>query len=315
MTEPKAHPWAQSAAVLGGIGMTAQSRVNGELASTLGNGWQAATISFSTGLICVLGLLATWPRLRQGMKTAVNALRNRQLHWWQTTGGVVGALFVAVQSSAVPRIGVALFTVTIIGAQTGASLTVDRLGIGPQGIIKPTKMRLVAASLALVAVLVALSDRFEVPGFAWWAIGFAFVVGVAVTFQHAINGLVSRASGNPLVASVFNFTWGTLLLFAGLLLGLASGWWSWQALPTSPWWIYSGGLLGLAFITISAAVLPILGSLRYVLGAVAGQLLGALLLDWLVPTRGSAVTSQLLFGVALTALAVGLANLRPAVRR
>ena len=308
------HPWAQAAAVLGGVGMTAQSRANGELAHLLGNGWQAAVISFGSGLLLLLAITVFSPTVRRGVSQVRAAVRGGRLRWWQTAGGMVGALFVAVQSTAVPLVGVALFTVTIIGAQTGASLAVDRLGVGPQGVIQPTRRRVVAATLAVVAVLFAMSDRIAAPGFALWAIALAFLVGIAISFQHAINGLVSRAAGNALTAALANFVWGTTLLLAGFGIGLLLGWWQWAPLPSGPWWVYLGGSLGVGFITISAAVLHKLGSLRFVLGSVSGQLLGALLFDWLAPTSGSAISTQLLLGIAITAGAVVLANVRPAKR-
>jgi transporter family-2 protein len=57
-----------------------------------------------------------------------------------------------------------------------------------------------------------------------------------------------------------------------------------------------------------------LGILLFSLVVIAGQLLGALVLDLVAPTPGSEVTAGVLIGVGLTAAAVGLAAL-PGRRR
>lgn len=305
------HPIAQAASVAAGFAVTVQSRVNGELSVRLDSGLQAAVVSFSTGLIAV-GLLALFlPQLRQGVSRAVSAVRVGRLRPWQVMGGLVGGVFVAVQSATVPLLGVALFTITIIGAQTGGSVAVDRSGVGPQGVIRPTRNRLLAAVLAVVAVAVSMSGRVDTKDFAWWAVLAAFGVGVAVSFQHSVNGLITREAGYPLAAGFFNFLWGTTLLVGWALIAAALGDFAWQPLPTDAWWLYIGGLLGLGFITVSAAIIHKLGGLRFALGSVAGQLVGAVVLDLVAPTAGSHLSFQLLGGLVITAGAVVLANLRP----
>lgn len=305
------HPIAQAASVAAGFAVTVQSRVNGELSVRLDSGLQAAVVSFGTGLIAVALMALLLQRLRTGVMLAVGAVRSGRLRPWQVMGGLVGGVFVVVQSATVPLIGVALFTITIIGAQTGGSVAVDRSGVGPQGVIHPTRNRLLAASLAVIAVAVSMSGRIDASDFAWWAVLAAFAVGVAVSFQHSVNGLITREAGYPLAAGFFNFFWGTSLLAVWALLASVLGTFVWHPLPLDAWWLYTGGLLGLGFITVSAAIIHKLGGLRFALGSVAGQLVGALVLDVVAPTAGSEFSPQLLGGVAITAVAVLLANVRP----
>jgi transporter family-2 protein len=82
------------------------------------------------------------------------------------------------------------------------------------------------------------------------------------------------------------------------------------ALPSGPWWIYVGGVLGVAFIATSAWVLPIIGVLVFALVAIAGQLIGSLVLDLVFPVPGSNVTWNLVAGVLLALVAVLLATRR-----
>jgi transporter family-2 protein len=70
------------------------------------------------------------------------------------------------------------------------------------------------------------------------------------------------------------------------------------------------GVFGLGYIATIAWVVRFVGVLVSSLLTLTGLLVGSILVDLLAPTRGSAVTWQLLVAVVLTAAAVALASLR-----
>ena len=72
-----------------------------------------------------------------------------------------------------------------------------------------------------------------------------------------------------------------------------------------PWWMYLGGVVGLAFIAIASWVVPIVGVLYFALTSIAGQLSGALLLDVFAPTAGTDLAWNLVVGVLVAFGAVG----------
>lgn len=299
-------------AVLGGAGVAAQSRINGELGDRLHDGIAAATISFGTGLVLLLVLTALLPRIRRGLGATRAALRGGTLRPWQCLGGACGAYLVTTQGVTVVTLGVAIFTVALVAGQSAASLLVDRLGVGPAGPQPLTLARVLGSVVGIVAVLVAVSGYLSDVG-ALELAALPALAGVGVAWQQAVNGRVRGAAGSPLAATVVNFTVGTaaLLLVLGvdlLVRGAPSG-----QLPTDPL-LYVGGPIGVVFIAIAAAVVRHTGVLLLGLGMVAGQLLGALALDLFVPgaTRPDAATWA---GVALTFAAVLLASVpsrRPA---
>lgn len=290
---------------------TAQSRVNGELSTVLGNGIQTAFVSFSTGLICLTTYALFSRKVRAGVINVFRSVAAGGLRWWQIIGGTVGATFVAIQSLTVPQIGVAIFTISIVGGQTASSLLVDRFGLGPQGHIRLTANRLIASLLAVIAVAVAVSNRIDAGDIPLIAVIAAFGIGAGVSFQHAFNGHVSGVAGSPISAALLNFIFGTSLLGLGLLATIVTGHSSWQPLPSGPVWLYLGGVFGLLFIVTASHVIRKLGSLRFAMGSVSGQLIGSLLFDIFIPTQGAVISMQLIGGVMLTALAVVIANLRP----
>ena len=81
-------------------------------------------------------------------------------------GGLGGAMYVASQSITVATLGVALFTVCIVAGQTGNSLLVDRLGLGPRR--RRTRSRPRASGRRRspsLAVGIGVSDRWNLGDF------------------------------------------------------------------------------------------------------------------------------------------------------
>ena len=123
------------AALAAGLGALSslQGHWNAQMADLLHDPREAALLSLGTGLVILSVLVAVRADLRSGLARGVSAYRSGELVWWQLLGGLGGAAFIAGQSIVVPRVGVALFTVAVVGAQTANSLFVDRAGLGPSG--------------------------------------------------------------------------------------------------------------------------------------------------------------------------------------
>lgn len=289
-------------------GLTAlQARINGQLAVELGNGLEAAVWSFGSGLVILAVLVAAVPRIRAGVARVPRAIRAGELKWWQALGGILGGIFVGVQTATVPLLGVAVFTVAVVAGQSSSSLLVDRIGLGPAGTQPITGRRIASALLAVTAVTIAVWSRFGAPDFSILAVVVAFTAGVLIAVQQAINGRTSRAAQNPMSATFLNFLLGTAAL--GMAFGAA---WAVTGegptpLPSGTWWIYLGGVIGVVFIAIAAWAVPIVGVLLFALLTIAGQLSGALLLDVVAPTSGTQLSWTLVAGVVLAFIAVLIA--------
>ena len=85
-------------AVLIGVVVAAQSRINGQLSVDLNNGLAAALISFATGWLILFILLALFKKERVGLFLIFKAIREKRLTLWEAAGGLLGGCFVAVQS-------------------------------------------------------------------------------------------------------------------------------------------------------------------------------------------------------------------------
>ncbi|MGQ0775160.1 MAG: DMT family transporter [Pseudonocardiales bacterium] len=308
-----------------GVGMAVQARINGELGRRIDDGLVAALLSFLGGLVLLIPVAATLPQMRVELRRVrIALLRNNprvgerlgspELRPYQLLGGVFGAFLVTCQGLTVAAIGVAVFTVAVVAGHAASSLLVDRAGVGPGGPRALTLPRAVGAALALAAVVLAMSDRMGMSDQldalqALWLVVLPALAGAGTAWQQAVNGrvgAVARAEGHPLAgmlpAALVNFVVGTLALTGVAVVELAIRGLP-DPLPAQPW-LYLGGPMGVLFVCAAAAIVPITGVLLLGLGTVAGQLVGALLLDLFVPTGGSHVTATTLLGTAITLLAV-----------
>ncbi|GAA2797241.1 DMT family transporter [Crossiella cryophila] len=307
---PQVSPRAKLLGLLGaaGIGVliVLQSRLNGELGRRMQDGIGAALISFGSGLLLVVALVLVLVGSRRATRRVGAALRTGELRWWQTLGGLCGALLVFSQGVAVAALGVAVFTVAVVAGQALSSLAVDRAGLGPAGPQPLTATRIAGALLAVAAVLVAVSERLGNPGTLALAV-LPLLAGIGMAWQQAQNGQVKEVAGAALPAALVNFLAGTAaLLVLGVIHFAAEG--LPAELPGDPL-LYLGGVVGVAFIAGAAALVRVTGVLLLGLGSVAGQLLGALALDLLFPAADTHLSWVAVTGTLLTLLAVGVAAL------
>ncbi|MBE1875293.1 DMT family transporter [Myceligenerans pegani] len=300
-------------AVLAGAGLATQSRINGTLADHVGSGYLAAVISFGSGLVLLSAALLVSRRGRAGMGRISRALRRPAdgpgtgsrpvLRPWQCLGGAAGGFFVASQGLAVGTLGVALFIVAFVTGQSVGSLVVDRLGIGPGGVRFVTLPRAVGPLLTVVAVAIAMSGGVGAPAALALAV-LPLLAGAGSAWQQAVNGRVRAAADDVLAATFVNFLVGTaaLVLALGVSMlfdGVPDG-----ALPGNPL-LYTGGAIGIGFIAIGAAVVHRVGVLLLSLSMIAGQIVGALVLDVVVP-GADAPGVRTYVGAALTLVAVAI---------
>lgn len=290
-------------AIAGGAGIAVQSRINGSLADHLGSGYLAAVVSFGSGLVLLTLVLLVSRRRRAGMRRISAAVREGGLRPWQLLGGAAGGFFVATQGLTVGALGVATFIVAFVTGQSIGSVVIDRWGLGPGGVRLITFPRAVGPVLTVVAVVVAMSGGLGSPSALVLAL-LPLLAGVGSAWQQAVNGHVRAAAGDVLAATLVNFVVGTVVLVTALgvsvlVEGLPDG-----AFPTDPL-LYTGGLIGIAFIALSAAIVHRIGVLLLSLGMIAGQIVTALVLDAVTP--GATPPGVATFvGAALTLVGVAV---------
>ena len=289
-------------AVGSGALVALQQRINGELGTRLDDALTAAVVSFGTGLVAVAAIVLARPAARRALPLV------RRTTAWRRLGGLGGASLVAVGAVAAPQIGVALLTVGLVAGQTGGGILVDRAGLGPGGRRPMTGPRAAGALLCLVAVVLASAGRGARDADPLLLL-LVVLAGGLIAVQQALNGRVRTTTGDAGVATLVNFVVGTTALLLGLAVHAAVSGLALQDWPgPGEWWLYLGGPIGATFVAVAAVVVHLVGVLRLGLAVIAGQLVGAVLLDVVVPADGATLSALTVLGAALTLVAVGVSG-------
>ena len=300
-------------AALSGVLIALQARANGELSQRLDNGIEAALVSFSSGLL-IIALIAVFnPRIKEGVRNLRTAVNAKSIPRWTLFAGMLGGSFVAFQTSVVPIVGVAVYSVASIAGQTASSLVVDRIGLTGGGKKHITPRRVFAALVTVIAVLVSVFDRIEASNLSFIAVAGAGLAGAIVGFQRALNGQINEMSKQSFTTSLLNFIMGTTFLTVLLTALVLINHVKLAPLPNGPWWIYTGGVIGVVYIAFTSTIVQHLGVLNFTLFSTGGTLFGSLLIDFYSPSEGIHVSGYLVAGLILTYLGVivgGVGNSR-----
>jgi len=300
-------------AALSGAMIALQARANGELSHRLDNGLQAAFVSFGSGLFIIFVITLFNTKIKDGIKNLRQSVATKEIARWKLFAGALGGSFVAIQTQIVPLIGVAIYSVASIAGQTAMSLIVDRIGLtgGGKKLISPR--RVLAAFLTVLAVLVSVWDRIDANDLSMLAVTAGGIAGAIVGIQRALNGQINEYSKQSFTTSLLNFTTGTTFLLVLIIAGLILGKNELSQLPSGPWWIYTGGVIGVIYIAFTSTIVQHLCVLTFTLFSVGGQLVGSLIIDLVSPTEGVSVSAYLVTGIIMTyagVVAGGVSNQR-----
>jgi transporter family-2 protein len=297
-------------AALSGLLIALQARANGELSHRLDNGLQAALVSFGSGLIIIVVISLFNRSIKEGVRTLRGAVRQKAVPTWTLFAGMLGGSFVAVQTQIVPLIGVAIYSVASIAGQSAISLLVDRIGLTGGGKKEITPRRITAAFVTVFAVFISVADRLDGRNLSIAAVLLGILAGAIVGVQRALNGQINEHSNQSFTTSLLNFAMGTTFLLVLLVAVMAIGGMKLSPLPSGPWWIYTGGVIGVIYIAFTSTIVQHLGVLTFTLISVGGQLVGSLLIDLFSPTDGVQVSVYLVSGIVLTYLGVLVGGVR-----
>src|SRR5689334_22095959 len=97
----------------------------------------------------------------------------------------------------------------------------------------------------------------------------AFAIGVTLALQPAINAVMGRVLGSPLVASVFSIVISLIVVVpAWLAVGQGAG--DLARVPALPWWVVFGGVIGGVVVAGSLTLAPAMGIALFFVCIVAG---------------------------------------------
>jgi bacterial/archaeal transporter family-2 protein len=292
--------------VVGGALIPFQTAINSRLAGRLGAVFPASLVSFAIGT-AGLGLLVLMTATP--MPWAATAAGQP---WWIWIGGVCGLIFLTMNIVLMPRIGASATVVLPLVGQVFGGLVIDMTGAFDTAVRPLSLLRALGAVLVVVgAAMVNLAGRpardtsleaAHRPHPLLWVV--AVLIGTLGAIQIAVNGRLGQAMGSALAATLVSFLVGT----AGLIVVNLAMRPRVHRAGRIPVWMFSGGLLGAAFVLVNAFNAPVLGTSLAVSIVLLGQVAAGLVLDhrgWL-GVQPRPVTLWRLLGAALVLAGVAL---------
>lgn len=285
-----------------GAGTSLQSFILGRLGEHVGSAQLAATVTI------VIAACGFWSL---GLLTgAVGRARLRlrsgaRLRWWWVVAPVSVPVWLLTVSTAAPKLGIAVLTVAVVCGQTTGGLFIDRLGLSPAGRDEITMQRVLGVVIAIAAVAVgAFGSEGDLQV---GLLALVVLAGGMWGLHQAATGHVGRVTGEPLAAGAMSSTIGGSLLIVFVLVSTGG---SGPDHGASPLLWTAGGVLAIALMYGVISVVGRLGVLRLMLLIVAGQSVGALVLDLIAPPEGESVTAATLVSLALVFVAVAITGRR-----
>lgn len=134
-------------AILAGMAMPTQATINSKLAESVQNPILAAFLSFAVGTVVLFAYI-----ILTGVPLSnLLASKNAPIIAWG--GGFLGAFFVTVMVTIVPRIGVALSFSLAIAGQMLITLIIDHFGLFGAAVKEVNLVRVFGAALITIGVV------------------------------------------------------------------------------------------------------------------------------------------------------------------
>ena len=130
-----------------GVSFVFQQAVNANLSAQIGSSWWAGFISYLGGTLAMFAMIIA---LRQPWLTGPAIARTSLMSW---TGGIFGAIYIAISIMLLPRLGTALVLALIVLGQMLGALVFDHFALFglPENPVSLT--RVIGAGLLIAGVV------------------------------------------------------------------------------------------------------------------------------------------------------------------
>jgi bacterial/archaeal transporter family-2 protein len=134
-------------AIAAGISLVVQQALNANLRGALNSAAWSGFMSYLVGVIC-MALLAL--ALRDPVPSVALAAR---IPWWAWSGGLFGAIFIALAIVLIPQLGAATFIALLVAGQMLCSLAFDHFGLLGIPVHPVSLVRLAGAAFLILGVV------------------------------------------------------------------------------------------------------------------------------------------------------------------
>jgi bacterial/archaeal transporter family-2 protein len=134
-------------AVAAGVSLVVQQALNANLRYALNSAAWSGFMSYLVGVICMAAFALA---LRDPIPSASVAAR---IPWWAWSGGLFGAIFIALAIFLIPKLGAATFIALLVAGQMLCSLAFDHFGLLGIPVHPATLVRLAGAAFLILGVV------------------------------------------------------------------------------------------------------------------------------------------------------------------
>ncbi len=275
--------------LLTGMLISVMVAVNGSLSGRVG-------IYTSTVLIYIVSVLFSFSLLLAGKKRIFPAKR---LPLWRYSAGVISVFSTVFTNFAYGKISVVAITALGLLAQTVTSFIIDAFGlfgVKKRGVSLGGAVCL-TVSLCGIPVMLHGAQLGEAA-----AVAVAFASGVTLVVSRMINAELATDTGALSGAFINHLTGLPVALLALFVLGgeefvVAT------PLNSVPWWVYFGGVLGIAVIAVNNVTVPRISAMQGTLLLFVGQMAAGTVIDII---NSAALSPRLLIGTVIVTIGVCL---------
>nr|WFO01665.1 DMT family transporter [Staphylococcus aureus] len=250
--------------VLVGMFIPIQTSVNSRLSLYTKSPFYTSFISFSVGTICLIVL---------------NIFIN--------PGGLLGVGYLTGNLLLLPKLGATLTVIATVAGQIIMGVIIDTFGLFGATVHEFNLIKAIGVLLLIIGIVIMnqfnknnllLTDQKYL--LFWLLLGFIF--GFFPPIQTTINSALASHTHSPAFASLVSFTIGsiTLLILTAIFnrsLKLKTSHLKFGKLKPI---YFTGGILGMAFVTANIILMPHMGAALTTLIGMFGQILMGILIDY-----------------------------------
>ena len=306
--------------VVAGALLAAQVLVNGGASAHYdGLFFFPSLCTFVIGLACVSIVVYCEVQLSRG---TIECLSWRAPpRWHDLLAGPCGVLYTTCSLLLAEVLGASLFFIALIFGQLIVSAVLDARGIS--GVVVPISCTralgllgaAAGAALSVSSSAVAAAAGVTTSAASAAAIVSAFACGVllggVLPHQARLFRHIARRTPSRLPSAWVRCATGLIAALCCASVQLLSRDGALRALPSqmasARWWMWTGGALGVLYVTGSATIAPRIGSAAFFVALVSGQLLGGIALDAAgVGVQGRAIDAARCIGILAVLLSAAL---------
>ncbi len=268
--------------VIVGMFIPIQTSVNSRLSLYTKSPFYTSFISFSVGTICLIVLnIFINPDV-----FSLHFFSNQTFNYTWFVGGLLGVGYLTGNLLLLPKLGATLTVIATVAGQIIMGVIIDTFGLFGATVHEFNLIKAIGVVLLIVGIItmnqinkcnLLLTNQKHL--IFWLLLGFTF--GFFPPIQTTINSLLASHTHSPAFASLVSFTIGsiTLLILTAIFnrsLKLKTSHLKFGKLKPI---YFTGGILGMAFVTSNIILMPHLGAALTTLIGMFGQILMGILID------------------------------------